>query len=107
MPFAQWIQLIGHTRMPWRNAAFTLIEVCRNAGASVLDGGRMSNLAVRLTLEVDAEDLSRLLPALRDAGVVLQNPKIPEGDGPWRGTLMVSLVHDEAEVRDVKPAVPG
>lgn len=104
---AGWLRIHGHTRMPWRSAAFALMELARESGASVLDAKRLSNLQVVLTLEADRGDVERLIPLLEEAGVSVAPVELPEGDGPWTGVMGIQLIHDEDSVRDVIPGVPG
>lgn len=83
------------------------------AGAWILDHHTFSNLSLSIAFEISPAALPRLMDELDAAGISLtrsSRAQLAEPDpetGLAPASLQITFIHDEPDLRDVVPAVPG
>jgi hypothetical protein len=102
------IQMTAVTKVE-RNAATTLIMDAINAsGGWVEDVHFFSNKMTAIRLVMDSDKIAALMATLEAAHIVTTLETAPTGTGKEvPGTLQVTFLHDEADLRREIPAVPG
>ena len=87
-----------------------VLDAISSSGAWVLDSHMFSGIAVAIVFETARQDLTRLITALRDVGLTVQDPceaELSAGPENVVGTLRLNFVDGDPSVRRVVPAVPG
>ncbi len=96
------LHLQGCTRVE-RHAVVDLVEdAIRDVGGWILDFHQYSNISLVLELEIPPGALERLVGYLREGGVAFAAlPELrPEEEGDaLLGTLQVTFIHDEPDLR--------
>lgn len=111
------LQLAAVTQHP-RHALVALLVDALNSVGSVLDSHPFSNLALAVQFEVSAQRVVELRPALlalplsfsRASITALDSLEtIPESEVPvdMLGSIHITFVHNEPDLRMHIPAVPG
>ncbi len=83
------------------------------AGAWILDHHTFSNLSLSISFEIRPAALPRLMADLDAAGISLTRssraqPAEPDPEtGLAPASLQITFIHDEPDLRDIVPAVPG
>ena len=115
------IYINGSTRLD-RQQAITLIkDAIQESGGWLLDFTMFSNISICFNLEVGRRNLGRLFELLVGTGVRLSRES-EEHYAAWRarvedgvqaeeddlaGTIQVTFIHDEPDLRREVPAIPG
>jgi hypothetical protein len=106
--------LEGKTREDRHSVTTAASDAVGASGGYVLDYKQFSNLAVCFTIELPPDGFAKLRQKLTDLNVTLEPPsedelalveKTAEEDVP--GSLRITFIHKEPDLRIPIPAVPG
>ncbi|MFZ5784842.1 MAG: hypothetical protein ACOY3Y_00235 [Acidobacteriota bacterium] len=105
------LQLEAYARGDRHEALQVALDAISSSGAWVLDSHLFSGIAVAIVLETALKDLARLVTALREAGMTVDEPHGAESVGARSevvvATLRLNFLDGDPSVRRVVPAVPG
>ena len=115
----RYFQLQGLSRLPRNATIWHVKEAIGRSGAFLTNATMFSNVAITITLEVEADRLRALWGALETTGLQLFDESVaelaklcesigPEGlsDHELAGTLHITFVHNEPDLEIDVPAVP-
>lgn len=98
------LELHVHTRRPRHEAVADLRAALDRGGAWIVDYREFSNKSVCVNFECDGA--KAVVAALRDVPGCVLAP-VDDDERAGRGTLQITLLHDEPDEKTVIPAVPG
>jgi hypothetical protein len=99
-----------------RNAITTQVkEALVASGGWVVDFHHFSNLSLCINFEIESQHLPQLHKALTALDVRLSNESCAQllslqdrpGERDVRGTLQITFIHDEPDLRRNVPPIPG
>ena len=108
------LRIEGKTREDRYSIQDAASDVVRAAGGYILDYKQFSNLAVCYTIELPSGGFAKLRQKLTDLHVILEpataeelavDGRSPQDDIP--GSLRITFIHQEPDLRIPIPAVPG
>lgn len=109
--------LAGVTRRDRHQATTAVIDAITDAGGWLADSTRFSNIAITLRFTIPAGSLAGWGAALAAAGVVLDDESraslVDRGqtardpDVEVTAALSLTFIHNEPDLRQEVPAVPG
>ena len=120
-PQTETLTLNGFTRVPRHQMIPLVREALLQSGADILDSHFFSNISLCLNFELSAERIEQLQTALADINLQLSTeslerlanfhtppkPDHAETSIPVPGTLQITFIHNEPDLRIEVPAVPG
>jgi len=80
------MQLEGWTRSARHAAVPAVRDAIDATGGSILDHQQFSNRVLRLTIELPAAHLERLVTALEEVGVALSRPTVEDAEATTLGS---------------------
>ena len=108
------IMLQGKTREDRHSVTMAASDAVSSSGGYILDYNQFSNLAVCFTIELPPDGFAKLRQKLVDLNVTLESPskeelalgkETRELDIP--GSMRITFIHQEPDMRIPIPAVPG
>lgn len=97
------------TRIERRLATQHVFDTVNRLGGWIDDVKMYSNLMNTIRLTLPAGAFTELAASLGDLGIVMEQPQVPGGkpNAERMGTLALTFIHDEPDLRREVPAVPG
>ena len=100
-----------------RNEMIALVrDAIIKSGGWIIDHTMFSNAVINISFEVPANNVDDLFAALRDVeGLKLDNEEVEEIESQFSsggkfdvpGTLQITFIHDEPDLRIEVPPIPG
>ncbi len=111
----QFLQLSGFTRAERIQMTNQISEAINQAGAWITDFHLYSNIVICINFEVPIAHLDRLAASLQQTGLHLSQENLdqlaPVKEATLKqelaGTLQITFIHNEPDLRREIPAVPG
>jgi len=84
-------------------------EAIASIGGWLLGFSMFSNISICFNIEIKTRDIDRLLTALQDIELKLtaEPPAPDDPDSILGGTIQITFIHNEPDLRIEVPAVPG
>lgn len=101
---------INATTRADRHRTIRLVEeAISSSGGWLLDFSMFSNISICFNIEIKTGDIDRLLTALQDIELkpAVELPDIDDPDSTLGGTIQITFIHNEPDLRIDVPAVPG
>lgn len=101
---------INATTRADRHQTIRLVEeAIGSSGGWLLDFYMFSNISICFNIEIKTGDIDRLLAALRniELNLTAEPPDIEDPDSILDGTIQITFIHNEPDLRIDVPAVPG
>ena len=113
MSESRHIRLAGFTRVDRHEMITKLRDALQSASADLIDFQMFSNTAINLTFEMREMHLGRLESALVSAGLALDDESLEamrmggKTADILTGSLNVTFIHSEPDLRIPVPPIPG
>ncbi len=113
MPMPAALRINGLSTAARHIVAAQAEAAIQKAGGWILDYRPFSNKSISIAFEIAAASVPALAEALAASTIHLDAETLnllrgwPRADAEIAGTLQVTLHHDEPDVRDTVPSVPG
>lgn len=119
---SKFLRIIGYTKGDSNHTITVLRDLINESGGWILDFNFFSNLSICLRFEISAKNVDRLCLALLQNNVQLSDESSAllidfcnqlephdELSGAFvvMGTINVTFIHDEPDLRIEVPAIPG
>lgn len=104
------IMLSAVTRMPRHEATSLVFDTLNRLGGWVDDVRMYSNIMNTIRFTLPGEALPALVAALGDSHIAIDQDGMPTACPPGKdisGSLQITFIHDEPDLRRAIPAVPG
>ncbi len=112
----QFLQLSGFTKADRIQMTDRVSEAINQAGAWIIDFHLYSNLLICINFEVSIGNLVKLATLLQTTGLHLSQESLEQlipandpnlNDAELAGTLQITFIHNQPDLRREVPAVPG
>jgi len=108
----RFLQLSATTRVQRHDATARAEEIINRCGGWIVDFSLFSNIMTVLRFEVPVARLPELARGLAEADLHLDEPsqtalRAMTGEGEVFGTLQLTFIHGEPDLRREVPPIPG
>lgn len=116
MPERQFLRLDGFTRVDRIQMTACVSEAINQSGAWITDFHLYSNMLICINFEVSIANLGKLAASLQETGLHLSQESLEQlmptkesilEQKDLVGTLQITFIHNEPDLRREVPAVPG